>query len=375
MWNRIKNIFKPKVEPMNKIYIHAKNILHNYNYLWSLQSWAAMFPVLKSNAYGHWLELVTKILNKTDAPYLVVDSFPEYQIVKKYSNKNILLLWETLKRNYRKFNYSRTTFCVYNMETISYLAKKNKHIKIHLFLDTGMHREWLTEDDLVNVLEFLRDYPKIEIEWVLSHFYDADKSWKNWMEDQIEQFKKMYHTIVDYWYTPKWKHIWSSAWILKMKDKFFNAYRPGLYLYWYNNLSHDDEAFELTRRLRPALSVYSRIISLREIQDWDGVSYNKTWKTNWKTLVATVPFGYFEWLPKSASNKIVFKYEKQYVRQVWNICMNLCCAKIDKWELFDQIEIIWLWGQDSIMELAKASWKSPYEILVWFDRNIRREIV
>ncbi|MBO4516865.1 alanine racemase [bacterium] len=51
-----------------------------------------MFPVLKSNAYGHGLELVTKILNKTDAPYLVVDSFPEYQIVKKYSNKNILLL-------------------------------------------------------------------------------------------------------------------------------------------------------------------------------------------------------------------------------------------------------------------------------------------
>ena len=124
MWNWIKNIFKPRVEPMNKIYIHAKNILHNYDYLWSLQPWAAMFPVLKSNAYWHGLELITKILNKTDAPYLVVDSFPEYQIVKKYSNKNILLLWETLKRNYRKFNYSRTTFCVYNIETINYLAKK-----------------------------------------------------------------------------------------------------------------------------------------------------------------------------------------------------------------------------------------------------------
>ena len=124
MWNWIKNIFKPKVEPMNKIYIRAKNILHNYDYLWSLQPWAAMFPVLKSNAYWHGLELVTKILNKTDAPYLVVDSFPEYQIVKKYSKKNILLLWETLKRNYRKFNYSRTTFCVYNIETINYLAKK-----------------------------------------------------------------------------------------------------------------------------------------------------------------------------------------------------------------------------------------------------------
>ncbi len=374
MWNWIKSIFRPRVEPMNKIFIHSKNILHNYNYLWSLQPWSAIFPVLKSNAYGHWLELVTKILNKTDAPYLIVDSFPEYQIVKKYSNKNILLLWETLKKNYKKFNFARTTFCVYNINTITYLTKLNKHIKIHLFLDTGMHREWLTEQDLINVLEFLRDYPKIEIEWVLSHFYDADKS-KNHMDEQIEKFKKMYHTIVDYWYTPKWKHIWSSAGILKMKDKFFNAYRPGLYLYWYNNLSHDDEAYELTKRLKPALSIASRIVSLRTISEWDWVSYDKTRKTDSDTTIATIPFWYFEWLEKSASNKIVFKYNKQDVWQVWNICMNLCCAKVDKWELFDQIEIIWIEWQNTIMELAKASGKSVYEILVWFDRNIRREIV
>ena len=374
MWNRIKKIFRPRVEPMNKICIYSKKILHNYDYLQSFQPQSAMFPVLKSNAYGHGLELITKILNKTDAPYLVVDSFPEYQIVKKYSNKNILLLWETLKKNYKKFNYARTTFCVYNIETINYLAKKNKHIKVHLFLDTWMHREWLTDDDLVNVLEFLKDYPKIEIEGVLSHFYDADKK-ENHMAGQIEKFKNMYHTIVNYWYTPKWKHIWSSAGILKMNDKFFNAYRPGLYLYWYTNLDHDDDAYELTKRLRPALTINSRIISLREIDEWDGVSYEKTWKTDSKALIATVPFGYFEWLPKSASNKIVFKYKKQDIWQVGNICMNLCSAKVDKWELFDDIEIIWLEWQDTIMELAKASWKSPYEILVWFDRNIRREII
>lgn len=375
MWNFIRWLFKPRVEPMNKIFIHSKNILRNYEYLQSFQPWASLFPVLKSNAYGHWLQIVTKILNKTDAEYLVVDSFPEYQIVKKYSDKKILLLWETLKRNYKKFNFARTTFCVYNIETINYLAKLKKHIKIHLFIDTWMHREWLSDEDLVNVLEFLRDYPKIEVEWVLSHFYDADKSWNNWIKGQIEKFKKMYHTIVDYWYTPKRKHIWSSAGILKMKDKFFNAYRPGLYLYWYNNLAHDDEAYELTKRLKPALTINSRIVSLREIKEWDWVSYDKTWKTDSDTTIATIPFGYFEWLPKSASNRIVFRYNKQDVWQVGNICMNLCCAKVDKWELFDQIEIIWLQWQNTIAELAKASWKSPYEILVWFDRNIRRETI
>ncbi|MBU0627386.1 alanine racemase [Patescibacteria group bacterium] len=51
-----------------------------------------MFPVLKSNAYGHGLEQVAKILNKTCAEYLVVDSYPEYVIAKKCSNKPILIL-------------------------------------------------------------------------------------------------------------------------------------------------------------------------------------------------------------------------------------------------------------------------------------------
>ena len=374
MWNRLKNIFKPKVEPMNKIFINSKNILSNYEFLQKLQPWAFLFPVLKSNAYWHGLEQMTKILNKTDATYLVVDSFPEYQIVKKYSKKNILLLWETFNKNYKKFDFSRTTFCTYNIETINYLAKLKKHIKIHLFLDTWMHREWLSEDEMINVLEFLRNYPKIEIEWVLSHFFDADSTNEENMQRQIDKFKEMYHTIIDYWYTPKYKHIWSSSWLIKMKDKFFNAFRPGLALYWYSNLSKKDKYYDLTKWLKPALSVTSTIVSIHNLAKWDWVSYNKTWKADKDTNIATIPFWYFEWLPKSSSNKIFFKYNKSDILQIWNICMNLCCAKIWKWEIFDKIEIIWLWWSNSVYELANTSWNSVYEILIWLDKNIRREI-
>jgi len=77
---------------MNVISINKKHILHNYDYLCSLQEPAVMFPVLKSNAYGHGLEQVVRILNKTDAEYLVVDSYPEYVTVKNFSSKPILLL-------------------------------------------------------------------------------------------------------------------------------------------------------------------------------------------------------------------------------------------------------------------------------------------
>lgn len=49
----LRNIVKPKLSTLNTLWIHADNFLHNFNALGRLQSHAAVFPVLKSNAYGH----------------------------------------------------------------------------------------------------------------------------------------------------------------------------------------------------------------------------------------------------------------------------------------------------------------------------------
>ncbi|USN55234.1 MAG: hypothetical protein H6765_01145 [Candidatus Peribacteria bacterium] len=48
--------------------------------------------MLKSNAYGHGINLVSKILSKTQVPYICVDSFPEYQIVRDWAKQQVLIL-------------------------------------------------------------------------------------------------------------------------------------------------------------------------------------------------------------------------------------------------------------------------------------------
>lgn len=100
---------------MNTIWLRKKVFLQNLAYLQSIQPQAAIFPVLKSNAYGHGLKEITKILARTDVPYIAVDSYPEYVIVKKHSKLPILILGETLLENYRHFDHKKTTFCVYNI--------------------------------------------------------------------------------------------------------------------------------------------------------------------------------------------------------------------------------------------------------------------
>jgi len=88
----LRKLFWPKLDPMNKVKILSKNILHNINYLQSLHPEDLIFPVLKSNAYGHGLVEVVKILEKFDSPYLLVDSLPEYYKARKFTKKKFLLL-------------------------------------------------------------------------------------------------------------------------------------------------------------------------------------------------------------------------------------------------------------------------------------------
>lgn len=77
---------------MNIVWLHKKTLLQNLAYLQSLQPQSALFPVLKSNAYGHGLKHITQMLAKTNVPYIAVDSYPEYVVVKKHSKIPILLL-------------------------------------------------------------------------------------------------------------------------------------------------------------------------------------------------------------------------------------------------------------------------------------------
>ncbi len=363
---------------MNIIWLRKKVLLQNLAYLQSLQPQSAIFPVLKSNAYGHGLKQITKILSRTDVPYIAVDSYPEYVVVKKHSSLPILILWETLLENYKKFDHKKTTFCVYNIWTIRHLWRLGKKTKIHLFFNTGMNREGIQEDTLPTLIKELQSHPNLLVEGVLSHFFDADALSDHTIADQIQCFKRMYYKVLDAWFTPHRRHIGNSVAMFKITDVFFNAYRPGLALYGYNPLNIQDPIYKYGNTLMPVLSITSRVMSLQTIWPWEWVSYHHDYKPNDKEIVATLPFGYAEGLARTASGKIFIKHRKTFFRQVGTICMNLSTYVVDSSvHIGDEVEIIsdTPRAKNSMTNLAEQSWTIVYESLVKIDRGIRREIL
>lgn len=372
----IKNIFKPKVETLNTIYINKENILSNVENIKIFQPKADFFPVLKSNAYWHGIFQMIKILEWQNFPYLCVDSFPEYQIILKNSKFNIFLLSETLAENYKFFDFKRTTFSVYTLKTLEKLASFNKKIKIHLFLNTWMNREWFQENFLSEALEIIKN-SKLELEWVMSHLYSADESQFKKSITQIIKFKKMYSIIEKKWFSPKYRHIWASSWILRINDEFFNAFRPGLILYWHNPLSFWIQW--KTNLLKPALSIESTVTCLQKIeQKRDWVWYNHKILLNLNSIVWTVPFWYYEGFQRNFSNKLKFKInEKKFWNQVWMISMNMCNFRASKdTKVWDKIEVIWedFFSENSLNKISANTHTSVYEILAKLNWKIRRKI-
>ncbi len=374
----LRALFSPSVKPMNIIWLRKKVLLQNLAYLQSLQPQAALFPVLKSNAYGHGLRQVTKMLAKTDVPYISVDSYPEYVIVKKHSDLPVLILGETLLENYKKFDHKRATFCVYNIWTIRHLWRLGKATKIHLFLNTGMNREGIQEDQLSGFIKELQSHPNLIVEGVLSHFFDADMLSDATLTEQIQSFKRMYYALLDAWFAPKRRHIGNSAALCKITDEFFNAYRPGLALYGYNPLRPEDPFYKNGTPVLPILSISSRVMSLQTIWPWSWVSYHHEYKPSDKETIAMIPFGYAEWLSRSASGKLFVKHHKTFFRQVGLISMNLSTYVVDgSVAIGDEVEIISdiPRAKNSLSALAEQSGTIVYESLVKLDRGIRREIV
>lgn len=264
MLQKLKKIFKPDVRPLNSIKISKSKILHNLDLIQQRQPAQAIFPVLKSNAYGHGILQILEILRWQSIPYLAVDSFPEYQIIARNSRFNILIMGETLPQNYRFFDTKRTAFAVFSLPVVQALAALKSKVRVHLFLNTGMNREGIQEQNLPAFLQEIKKYPNIELEGVMSHLHSADTEPES-IAQQVKVFKKMTKLIEDHGFTPKWKHIAASAGTLQIQDDFFTACRPGLLLYGYSPMQ-DTEYSEKTDQLQPALNLFSTIIAIQKVE-------------------------------------------------------------------------------------------------------------
>ena len=376
----IKSYKKPKYETLNIIEIQEKNLLHNLRLLQEQKPKSQIIPVLKANAYGHGLKELCKILYKK-VQKVAVDSFPEYQIAYKYFKGNVLIMGEMPLDAYQHTKLKKTEFFIYNQKTLRYLADKfSKRAKIHLFVNTGMNREGIKDLD-----RFIEDNSyylnKVQIIGLASHLASAE-TLSLFNGKQEENFAQALEIMQKNGYKDLQTHLGNSAGIFTLKGEY-SAYRAGISFYGYNILDPRHQKYKIAQQLKPALKVYSKIISIQNIKALEIVSYNENFIASKDTGIAVIPFGYSEGLSRSLSNIGKFKImqeNKSFLAQIsGNVCMNLTCVDIElnKAQVGDKVQVISNISSDdnSILNISKLTNTIVYESLISLASNIRRKVV
>lgn len=364
------NIFLKRLESLNRIEILKDNILFNFDYFKTTTN-KNIFPVLKSNAYGHGIEEIAKILKSRKIEYLICDSYYEALRIWKINRKQkILIMGYNLLSNLKYYNFKKIALVVYDKKTISYLGELNKKIKIHLKIDTGMARQGIDISEVEEYVNLIKQYKNLELEGVCSHLADSDNTINDYTVEQYNIFKEAINKIKELNINLKYKHLSATAGALKINDEEINSIRLGIGLYGYNNLEKEDEHFQELENLKPALRFITKIVSIKNINKNKKISYNCTYTTDEDKKIALIPAGYYEGIPRELSNKLNI---------LGKVCMNFTIIDISNNENIKiEDEVVFINenknSENSIKNISELSNTIPYVILVKLSESIRRVI-
>jgi alanine racemase len=346
---------------LNTIEINKRNLLFNFDFF-KKETGLEIWPVLKSNAYGHGIKQVTKILEDRDFEYLVVDGYHEVLEIRKITKRPVLMIGEIRGENFSRINWKNVTMMVGDKLTIRELGKLNKRIRVHLKVNTGMNRQGVEVEEIEKTIKLIKKYPKLILEGVFSHLAGADD------KKQIKKFEEVLKIVSESGLKIKYAHLAATSGVGKINNPKINAIRLGIGLYGLEN-----------EKLKPVLSFKSCFTALRRIKSSEKVSYGGIWQARKDTNIGVIPVGYNEGLDRRLSNKGWVKYKNKFYPIIGRICMNLAMVDLGnvKAKLFDEVEIVSnnRLDKNSIENMAKICETISYEILVKINSGVRRTIV
>lgn len=331
--------------------------------------------VVKANAYGHGLVPVATAAAEAGAERLGVALLSEAVTLRKAGlTLPLHILSETTLNEVdfvARYNLIPT---VYSEQMLLALAKagqkSNWPLRIHLKVDTGMHRVGASLEKTVALYRQAKRYPQIIVEGVFTHFACADEPQNKFTKQQLAVLLSLKSQID----VPIW-HAANSGATLYLPETHLNMVRVGISMYGLR-----PGAAKLPLTLKPALSLKAKIVLRKNINKGDGVSYCLTYKAKEPQLIGVVPLGYGDGYSRRLSNKAHVLVNGQRFPVVGNICMDqLLVAFAPQTKVSVGDEVVLIGKQNGIVitaeELASLSETINYEIVCGLNERLPRVYV
>ena len=319
-----------------------------------LQRGTRLMGVLKKNAYGHGAVPVAKAAVLAGVDWLAVYSLEEgLELRDAGIEVPILILGYIPSSQVATVAEKKLTPTV--SETTFPLAldkvKDDTTIAVHIKVDTGLNRFGVSIEDAPHLLDFISSLRRVKIGGLYTHFTSADELDQEAVTNQLQRFLEVATKFPE----PRLLHAANSAATLMLPETHLNMVRPGIVMYGV----YPSPEVERTVPLRPVLSLKSRVIRLHQIRAGEGVSYGLTWKAKRNTLIALIPFGYGDGLPRLLSNRGQVLIHGQRVPIRGRVCMDQCIVDVTdvpEVKVGDEVVLLGCQGNEEINVDEIAHW-------------------
>ncbi|MCX6304424.1 MAG: bifunctional UDP-N-acetylmuramoyl-tripeptide:D-alanyl-D-alanine ligase/alanine racemase [Bacteroidetes bacterium] len=378
--------------------INLDALIHNLNHFRSgLKPGTRTMAMVKAFSYGSGSYEIANVLQFHRADYLAVAYADEGVELRRAGIHLPIMVMSPEEQSLDtllKYNLEPE---IYNLHILTLLEEAvvrnqtsiQQEVRIHLKLDTGMHRLGFVTEELEPLIERLKRNPSLRVQSVFSHLAASeDPEEDDFTRFQIRLFGEMSTRITAVLDYPVLRHMLNSAGITRFPEAQFDMVRLGIGLYGVGSSAAEQ------LMLRNVSTLKSVITQIKNIPAGETIGYNRKGHTVKDTVIAIVPIGYADGLNRRLGNG----NGKLYIHGmpapvIGNICMDLTMVDISELyrqdDSYSQIvnrkssivnpsvihegdEVIIFGDQHPVAELAREIGTIPYEVLTGISRRVKR---
>ena len=281
--------------------VHTGLISHNVAIVAQRTAPVPVWVVVKANGYGHGAVPVANAALAGGATGLCVAIVDEGVALRRAGiTAPILLLSEQPPELADLIVGYQLTPTVTTTRGAAVLAASaaaaDQTINVHIKVDTGMHRVGVSPEEAVSLASFISSYESLNIEGVYTHFAVADEPSHVANVAQLNSFNTVLENLSARGINPPLVHAANSAASLANEASRFTMVRLGIAAY---GLRPGAGVADLCAGLIPAMSLKARVSAVRWVEEGEAVSYGLTRPLTKGSLIATVPIGYADGVPRA----------------------------------------------------------------------------
>ncbi|MGR9052726.1 MAG: alanine racemase [Gammaproteobacteria bacterium] len=318
---------------------------------------AKVMAVIKANAYGHGMLRVAKRLPDADA--FAVARVDEGILLRKAGIEQPIAVLEgfTCAEELDELVRYRLDTLVHSRSQLSIFEQFSgtETIKVWLKIDTGMNRLGFAPAEASEAYRRLAASRCVERIGLMTHLANADDKNDTLTLQQIRLFEQTVASLQG----PR--SIANSAGILGWRDALADWVRPGIMLY---GISPFPGIGGIQLDLVPVMSLHSRLIAVKPVNEGDKVGYGGTWICRKRTALGVVAIGYGDGYPRHARTGTPVLVNGLRVPLVGRVSMDMITVDLASQPDARAGDPVTLWGEGlAVEEIAACADTIPYTLV------------